>query len=311
MPDRLHPAAGQGLSAGQRAIARLGLGRAHAGGDARRSSRSRRTDQGVATRVGIAGQSLLLSANGSNFGSMFVMLETFDERHGRTERRRASPPSCASAAGKKSARRRCRVFGAAAGRRPGHRRRLQADGRGPRQPGPGRLCSEQPTDLVERGNARPAWTGLFTMFRANTPQLYLDIDRTKCQADGRGARATSSTRCRSTWARCTSTTSTSSAAPGRSTSRPTPHFRNRVDDIEPAARSATPRGRWCRWARWLNVRDISGPVDGHALQHVLRPPPSTATPRPGISSGQAIAHDGSTSPTSDAAAGRWPTNGPS
>ena len=43
---------------------------------------------------------------------------------------------------------------------------------------------------------------------------------------------TSSTRCKSTLARCTSTISIASAAPGRSTSRPTRDFRMQVDDLK-------------------------------------------------------------------------------
>ena len=36
---------------------------------------------GVAHRLAISGQSFLLNANGSNFGSLFVILEEFEERH--------------------------------------------------------------------------------------------------------------------------------------------------------------------------------------------------------------------------------------
>ena len=42
-----------------------------------------RETPGVAHTVGISGQSLLLGANASNFGSMYVMLDEFDERRGR------------------------------------------------------------------------------------------------------------------------------------------------------------------------------------------------------------------------------------
>src|SRR6516164_3694354 len=36
----------------------------------------------VAHTVGVSGQSFLLGTNGSNLGSMFVVLEPFDQRHG-------------------------------------------------------------------------------------------------------------------------------------------------------------------------------------------------------------------------------------
>ena len=38
--------------------------------------------------------------------------------------------------------------------------------------------------IVERGNRTPGLQGLFNSSRANTPWLYLDIDRTKCMALG-------------------------------------------------------------------------------------------------------------------------------
>ena len=38
--------------------------------------------------------------------------------------------------------------------------------------------------IVDRGNRTPGLEGLFTSIRANTPWLYLDIDRTKCMALG-------------------------------------------------------------------------------------------------------------------------------
>ena len=38
--------------------------------------------------------------------------------------------------------------------------------------------------IVERGNRTPGLEGLFNSSRANTPWLYLDIDRTKCMALG-------------------------------------------------------------------------------------------------------------------------------
>ena len=75
--------------------------------------------------------------------------------------------------------------------RAGRRRLVMAPSR---TPGPGRACS--------------------TALRASTPWLHLDIDRTKCMSLGVPV-TTSSTRSRSTWARSMSTTSTSSAAPGR------------------------------------------------------------------------------------------------
>jgi multidrug efflux pump len=42
----------------------------------------------------------------------------------------------------------------------------------------------QVDNLAEKANATAGLVGVFSMFRANTPQLYLDIDRTKCKTMG-------------------------------------------------------------------------------------------------------------------------------
>ena len=39
----------------------------------------------------------------------------------------------------------------------------------------------QTDNLIQQGNQTPGLTGLSTVFRANTPQLYVDVDRTKCK----------------------------------------------------------------------------------------------------------------------------------
>ncbi len=46
------------------------------------------------------------------------------------------------------------------------------------------LLQGQVDNLVEKGNRTPGLVGLFSQFRANTPQLYLDIDRVKCKSLG-------------------------------------------------------------------------------------------------------------------------------
>ena len=42
------------------------------------------------------------------------------------------------------------------------------------------LASRSADEVVDRGERRrPAWQGSFTSFRADTPWLFLDIDRTR------------------------------------------------------------------------------------------------------------------------------------
>ena len=44
----------------------------------------------------------------------------------------------------------------------------------------------QADKLAAQGSRQPGLVGLFNGFRAGTPQLYVDVDRTKVQDDGRG-----------------------------------------------------------------------------------------------------------------------------
>ena len=126
--------------------------------------------------------------------------------------------------------------------------------------GLGDLASGGRRDRRPRATTRPACEGLFTSFRANTPWLYLDIDRDAGQ--DRWA-------CRSSdvfntlqvylgslyvndfnhFGRTWQVNVQADAA--------LPHAASRTSS---SSRSATPRARWCRWARWPASATISGPV---------------------------------------------------
>jgi multidrug efflux pump len=142
-----------------------------------------RETPGVEHTVGVSGQSLLLNANAPNLGSLYIMLKEFSQRHG---------PNLTGDAIAAELTERCQreVRGAiitAFGAPP-------IDGLG--TTGGFKLIIEDRGNLgfadlqrvsdriVERGNRTPGLQGLFNSSRANTPWLYLDIDRTKCVALG-------------------------------------------------------------------------------------------------------------------------------
>ncbi len=137
---------------------------------------------GVKHTVAIAGQSILLNANAPNFGAMYVMLEEFHDRTrpSCTARRSRNAPGRAPARDHRGPGQRLRR---PAGRRAGDGRRIQG-----RDRGPGRLGMDALQQNAERvvadGNSARALTGLFTSFRANTPWLFLNIDRDKVNAMG-------------------------------------------------------------------------------------------------------------------------------
>jgi multidrug efflux pump len=140
---------------------------------------------GVAHTLGIAGQSFLLNAVGSNFGSMYVIL---DEFHHRTDH--GSEQSADTIAAK--LRRQCygeiqeaivAVFGAppvdGLGSAGGFKVMIEDRGDVGLE-----MLQGQTDNLVEKGNQQPGLVGLFNSFRSNTPQLYVDVDRTKCKTLG-------------------------------------------------------------------------------------------------------------------------------
>jgi hydrophobe/amphiphile efflux-1 (HAE1) family protein len=142
-----------------------------------------RETPGVAHTVGISGQSLILNANAPNLGSMYVMLEEFAKRRG--------PELTANAiASRLRARGEREVLGAVVatfgappieglGTTGGFK--LIIEDRGNLGLGTLQRVSDR---IVARANKAAGLHGLFNSTRANTPWIYLEIDRTKCAALG-------------------------------------------------------------------------------------------------------------------------------
>jgi multidrug efflux pump subunit AcrB len=138
---------------------------------------------GVKHVLAIAGQSILLNANAPNFGAMYVILDGFHRR------------SAAGLSGDEIAARLqaslqaeirdglVNVFGAP-----------PVDGLGTaggfkiiiEDRGDSGLSALQKAgeNIVELGNKTPGLQGLFSSFRADTPWLFLDIDRTQAKTMG-------------------------------------------------------------------------------------------------------------------------------
>ena len=138
---------------------------------------------GVKHTVAIAGQSILLNANAPNFGSMYVML---DEFHHRTK------PSLSADAIAEAIQAELQgevpdgvinVFGAppveGLGTAGGFK--IVIEDRGDSGLDALHTATES---VVAEGAATPGLQSLFTSFRANTPWLFLDIDRTMVKTKG-------------------------------------------------------------------------------------------------------------------------------
>ena len=131
----------------------------------------------------IAGNSFVLSAYGSNFGSMFIILDPFDQR--RTKELYAD--QVAAELRKRFAAEvpeaQVNVFGAPAvsglGRAGGFRVMIED------LTDVGPLTLQRETDnFIRKANEYPQVVGLFTVYKARAPQVYLEIDRAACQTRG-------------------------------------------------------------------------------------------------------------------------------
>jgi multidrug efflux pump subunit AcrB len=239
---------------------------------------------GVDHTMSISGESLVLGANAPNLGSMYVILKDFAQRRS---------PDLSAAAISAALVEQCRrevggALVAAFGPPPieglgttgGYKIILEDRG----NLGLGAL-QRVGEEIVARGNRTRGLTGLFNSSRADTPWLYLVIDRTKAMALGLTVSDVFSTlqvylgsyyvnnfnEFGRTW---------------QVNVQASERFRARVDDIE-QLQLRNNQGQMIRLGTLMEVRDTSGPV------MVMRYNMYTATAvtgnsAAGISSGQAI-----------------------
>ena len=148
-----------------------------------RMDRIARSMEGVEHTVGLAGESILLSANAPNFGSMFLILKPFDQRRDPRLRDMAIAERLQAACYKQIPEAVVSVFGAppvdGLGTASGFK--LMVEDRG----NLGSRELQDATDaIIEQADREPQFAGLFTLFRSNTPQLFADIDRVKAKSLG-------------------------------------------------------------------------------------------------------------------------------
>jgi multidrug efflux pump subunit AcrB len=146
-------------------------------------ARDKTKTPGVIHTVVIAGQSFLTNANGSNFGSMFVILDEFHNRRDKSLSADAVMDNLRRQYSREIQEAVVSVFGAppvdGLGNAGGFKLMVKdVSNRGPV------LLQAQTDELIQAGNREPGLEGLFSMFRSQTPQLYVNIDRGKCKSMG-------------------------------------------------------------------------------------------------------------------------------
>lgn len=138
---------------------------------------------GVAHTIAVPGYSILNSTNIPNLGGMFVILEPFEDR--KEDSKLSSPAIAANLRGRYGGIQEAAIaiFGAppvdGLGNTGGFKMQLQdrAD--------TGLTGLQESVDnVVTAGNAQPGLLGLFSSFRADQPQIFVDLDRTQAKAQG-------------------------------------------------------------------------------------------------------------------------------
>src|SRR5580692_4122470 len=138
---------------------------------------------GVAHTVAVPGTSFVLLANSPNYGNMFVMLKPFPERRDRALAGQAIAARLRARFRREVPEARVLVFEAPAvrglGNAGGFKLMVEATGDVNFD-----ALQARADNLAAQGNQQSGLVGLFNGFRARTPQIYADIDRTKVKTMG-------------------------------------------------------------------------------------------------------------------------------
>jgi len=239
---------------------------------------------GIAHTVAIAGQSILLNVNAPNFGAMYVMLDEFHERVAHGLSGEAIAQRLRTVLQNDIEDGLINVFSAppveGLGTAGGFKMVIEDRGDS------GMVALQETADkVVAAGKKTHELNELFTSFRANTPWLYLDIDRTAAKTMGVSISEVFNTlqvylgslyvndfnRFGRTW---------------EVNVQASADYRSQIDDLK-QLKIRNGQGNMVPLATFAKVRDVNGPV--LIMRYNMYPAAGVnVTPAPGVSSGQAI-----------------------
>ncbi len=136
---------------------------------------------GIAHTIAISGQSFVQNAIGSNYGSIYVILDEFEHRHGADLGADAVAAKLREACYREVQEASVAVFGAPAVDGLGNAGGFKIMVRDVGDLGLDAL-QEAADDFAAAGNEQPGLVGLYSAFRSQTPQMYVDVDRERCKA---------------------------------------------------------------------------------------------------------------------------------
>jgi len=243
-----------------------------------------RDSPGVSHTIAIGGQSVLLNANAPNFGSLFVMLDPFEERLAPALSGEAIAARLQAELQTAAGEGLVQVFGAppveGLGTAGGFK--IVVEDRG--DAGPDAL-QDVADRVVKQGGDDAELEGLYTSFRARTPWLYINIDRTAAkkmgvpiaeifntlQVDVGSLYVNDFNKFGRTW---------------KVTAQASEEYRRRVRDLK-HLRIRNDKGRMVPFGTVADVEDRVGPV--MVVRYNMYPAAIiNGRPGPGVSSGQAI-----------------------
>ncbi len=139
-----------------------------------------RETPGISHTLSNPGRSFVLNAIGSNLGTVFLPLDPFDERHDPDLSADAVATQLRQRFAREIPEARVNVFGSPAveglGNAGGFKLMVQANGDVNYN-----ALQRQADNLAAKANQLPGIVGAGNFFRASTPQLYVDVDRTKAR----------------------------------------------------------------------------------------------------------------------------------
>ncbi len=138
---------------------------------------------GIGHTITISGQSIVQNAIGSNYGTVYVVLDEFHHRHGAEMGADAIASKLRAATYRDVQEALVAVFGAPAVDGLGSAGGFKVMVRDIDALGFDQLQANA-DQLAAAGNSAPGIAGMFNAFRAQTPQMYVDIDRERCKAMG-------------------------------------------------------------------------------------------------------------------------------
>jgi multidrug efflux pump subunit AcrB len=244
---------------------------------------------GVKHTVAIAGQSLLLAANAPNFGAMYVMLGDFHERAHAGQTAEAIAAELQEKLQAEIPEGDISLFGAppveGLGTAGGFKIMVESRESSDSNTLENEELQNVGQKIAAAGNRVPQLQGLFSSFRASTPWLYLDIDRTLVKTMGISLSDVFDTlqvylgslyvndfnRFGRTW---------------QVNVQAEADYRNQIEDIR-LLKVRNEMGRMVPLGSFISAKAISGPV--MKVRYNMYPSAAiNGNPAPGVSSGEAI-----------------------